>query len=103
MVSLPQSSSAEGLSVSLSLIQWSARGRRGWLGSTRSISFLRRSNSATNITYRPVGYLLSSIVAVASDGSGNLLVANWMVRTPCEKESSLLEYLGGVISASGGI
>ena len=26
-----------------------------------------------------------------------------MVRTPCEKQSSLLEYRGGVTSASGGI
>ena len=33
-----QSSSADGLSVSLSLRQWSAMGRRGWVGSIRSMS-----------------------------------------------------------------
>ena len=68
VASLPQSSSAEGLSVSLSLRQWSARGRRGWLGSTRSISFLRRSLSGTGICIIPVGDLGSSTVVVASVG-----------------------------------
>ena len=87
----------------LSLRQWSARGRRGWLGSTRLISFLRRSLSGTGNSSVPVGDLASSIVIVAQVGLGNRLVAIWMERTPCEKQSSLLEYRGNVMSASGGI
>ena len=55
--SLPHSSSADGLSVSLSFRQWSAIGRSGWEGSIRSMSFLRRSVSRNCTSARPLGNL----------------------------------------------
>ena len=73
------------------------------MGSTRSISFVRRSLSGTGMCIKPVGDLGSSMVVVAPLGLGNCLVTIWMVRTPCEKQSSLLEYRGGLTSASGGM
>ena len=45
------------LCMSPSLRQWSARGRRGWSGFTRSISFLRRSVSGTNAHLNGLGRL----------------------------------------------
>ena len=54
---LIHSSLADGLSVSLSFRQSSTIGRSGWEGSTRLISFLRRSDSGMNTNARPVGNL----------------------------------------------
>ena len=70
--SLPHSSSAYGLSVSLSFRQWSDMGRRGWEGSIRSMSFLRHSASGNCTSAHPVVYLRSATYLLASPGFGKL-------------------------------
>ena len=72
-------------------MQWRAIGRREWSEGTLSMSFFRRSNSRTGMTFSPKGDEGSSTTISASVGAGNVRVMIWMIRTPAENVSSLSE------------